>query len=46
MTSNLGSHYIAERAAKGTAEIDEGTRRLVTDALRTHFKPEFLNRVD
>jgi ATP-dependent Clp protease ATP-binding subunit ClpB len=24
----------------------EGRRRLVMDALRQHFRPEFLNRVD
>jgi ATP-dependent Clp protease ATP-binding subunit ClpB len=46
MTSNLGSHYIAERAVREAADIDEGTRRLVMDALRAHFPPEFLNRVD
>jgi ATP-dependent Clp protease ATP-binding subunit ClpB len=45
MTSNLGSQYIAERAAGGD-DLDDGTRRLVLDALRGHFKPEFLNRVD
>jgi ATP-dependent Clp protease ATP-binding subunit ClpB len=26
--------------------IDEGTRRQVTEALREHFRPEFLNRID
>src|SRR5205814_3009377 len=26
--------------------MDEGTRRQVMDALREHFRPEFLNRVD
>ena len=46
MTSNVGSHYIAERAVRGDAELDEGTRRQLTEALRQHFKPEFLNRVD
>jgi ATP-dependent Clp protease ATP-binding subunit ClpB len=46
MTSNLGSHHIAERASRGATELDEGTRRHVTDALRAHFPPEFLNRVD
>src|SRR5678815_5639994 len=46
MTSNVGSHYIAERAVRGEAELDEGVRRELTDALRQHFKPEFLNRVD
>jgi ATP-dependent Clp protease ATP-binding subunit ClpB len=46
MTSNLGSQFIAERARQEATELDEGTRRLVIDALRTHFPPEFLNRVD
>jgi ATP-dependent Clp protease ATP-binding subunit ClpB len=46
MTSNLGSHYIAERMRRDATELDEGTRRLVMDALREHFRPEFLNRVD
>ena len=47
MTSNLGSQYIAERrepTARG--DIDEGTRRQVMEALREHFRPEFLNRID
>jgi ATP-dependent Clp protease ATP-binding subunit ClpB len=46
MTSNLGSHVIAERTRQDATELDEGTRRLVVDALRAHFPPEFLNRVD
>jgi len=46
MTSNLGSQFIAERAMREAIELDEGTRRLVMDALRAHFPPEFLNRVD
>ncbi|PYK53870.1 MAG: ATP-dependent chaperone ClpB, partial [Verrucomicrobia bacterium] len=40
MTSNIGSQYIMEEESK------EARRRLVTDALRAHFRPEFLNRVD
>jgi ATP-dependent Clp protease ATP-binding subunit ClpB len=39
MTSNLGSQYLAD-------EVTEGARRRVTDALREHFRPEFLNRID
>jgi len=39
MTSNLGSQYM-------TGEVTEGTRRQVIDALRDHFRPEFLNRID
>jgi ATP-dependent Clp protease ATP-binding subunit ClpB len=46
MTSNLGSQYLAERAQRSTRDLDEGTKRLVTDALREHFRPEFLNRID
>jgi ATP-dependent Clp protease ATP-binding subunit ClpB len=46
MTSNLGSQHIAEAAASGEDALTEGVRRLVTEALRQHFRPEFLNRVD
>ena len=46
MTSNVGSHYIAERALRGQTELDLDTERLLTDALRQQFKPEFLNRID
>jgi ATP-dependent Clp protease ATP-binding subunit ClpB len=46
MTSNVGSPLIAERAARGQTELEESVRRQLTDALRQHFKPEFLNRVD
>jgi ATP-dependent Clp protease ATP-binding subunit ClpB len=40
MTSNIGSQYITEE------ESSAGRERLVMDALRQHFRPEFLNRVD
>jgi ATP-dependent Clp protease ATP-binding subunit ClpB len=39
MTSNIGSQYL-------TGEVTEGVRRQVTEALREHFRPEFLNRID
>jgi len=39
MTSNLGSQYL-------TGDVTEGVRRQVTEALREHFRPEFLNRID
>jgi ATP-dependent Clp protease ATP-binding subunit ClpB len=47
MTSNLGSHFIAE-AQQDTSrdELPEGVRRQVTEALRQHFRPEFINRID
>ena len=40
MTSNIGSQYIME--VRDEAEM----RQKVMEALRFHFKPEFLNRVD
>jgi ATP-dependent Clp protease ATP-binding subunit ClpB len=53
MTSNLGSHLLAESALQSglitearEGAISEGTRREVMDALRAHFRPEFLNRID
>jgi len=47
MTSNLGSHFIAEaQQGSGRDELPEGVRRQVTDALRQQFRPEFINRVD
>jgi ATP-dependent Clp protease ATP-binding subunit ClpB len=45
MTSNIGSHYIAETVVKGEP-LTEGIKREVMDALRAHFRPEFINRVD
>ncbi len=42
MTSNIGSQYITELAGKD----DEEMERRVMEALQTHFRPEFLNRVD
>jgi ATP-dependent Clp protease ATP-binding subunit ClpB len=45
MTSNLGSHLLAEQSAEGRP-ISEGTRRQLLETLRAHFKPEFLNRID
>ena len=40
MTSNIGSQYIAEAASEAQM------RDKVMEALKLHFKPEFLNRVD
>jgi ATP-dependent Clp protease ATP-binding subunit ClpB len=40
MTSNIGSQYILD-----VTDRKERNRR-VMDALRAHFRPEFLNRVD
>jgi ATP-dependent Clp protease ATP-binding subunit ClpB len=46
MTSNAGSHLIAEAVGTGQTALTEGTRRQVLDVLRAQFRPEFLNRVD
>lgn len=46
MTSNLGSQFIAEQADSTGRDLSETVRQQVTEALRAHFKPEFLNRID
>ncbi len=46
MTSNVGSHRIADEALAGRTALDESLRRDLTEALRQHFRPEFLNRID
>ncbi|MDP1892180.1 MAG: AAA family ATPase, partial [Gemmatimonadaceae bacterium] len=42
MTSNIGSQWILEQGTEDWALVETQ----VTQALRGHFKPEFLNRVD
>jgi ATP-dependent Clp protease ATP-binding subunit ClpB len=42
MTSNIGSQFILEHGTDDWAVIEAQ----VTSALRQHFRPEFLNRVD
>ncbi|MEA5581279.1 ATP-dependent chaperone ClpB [Nodularia harveyana UHCC-0300] len=44
MTSNIGSEYILDLS--GDDNKYEMMQTRVTDALRSHFRPEFLNRVD
>lgn len=44
MTSNIGSEHILDVA--GDDERYEEMQRRVMGALRSHFRPEFLNRVD
>ncbi|CAL1690105.1 Chaperone protein ClpB [Brevundimonas subvibrioides] len=43
MTSNLGSDALANQA---DGEDVEAVRPYVMDAVRAHFRPEFLNRID
>ncbi|HYG74324.1 MAG TPA: ATP-dependent chaperone ClpB [Planctomycetota bacterium] len=40
-TSNLGAHFLAEMETVG----EKKTLALVNEAVRAHFKPEFLNRL-
>ncbi|OLN23829.1 ATP-dependent chaperone ClpB [Domibacillus antri] len=44
MTSNIGSSHLLEAGGKG--EIPEEAKKNVMMQLRSHFRPEFLNRVD
>jgi ATP-dependent Clp protease ATP-binding subunit ClpB len=41
MTSNLGSREI-----QSASLVDTPIKDMITDVLRNHFKPEFLNRID
>jgi len=55
LTSNLGSEYInrlekkigfaRENASEVTADFEE-VKRKITESLKNHFRPEFLNRLD
>jgi ATP-dependent Clp protease ATP-binding subunit ClpB len=46
MTSNIGSHLILEYRGQTEGDQYERMKEGVLDALRRHFTPEFLNRVD
>ena len=46
MTSNVGSAAIAATNARAGDAAYEQMKREVTEALRSQFRPEFLNRVD
>ena len=43
LTSNLGGEFLA---AQGDEDGVEEARPMVMDAVRRHFRPEFLNRID
>lgn len=45
MTSNIGSSYLLEGMDQKGVISDEANRQ-VMEALRAHFRPEFLNRLD
>ena len=44
MTSNLGSEHILEGIENG--EISPAAREMTDRLLKSHFRPEFLNRID
>jgi len=47
MTSNIGSHHLLDEAVLGgEGQISDTARNAVMADLRSHFRPEFLNRVD
>lgn len=49
MTSNIGSQHILDyqlRAGESGDEAYDSMKDQVLDALRKHFRPEFLNRID
>jgi ATP-dependent Clp protease ATP-binding subunit ClpB len=45
MTSNIGSEHLLEGVTPD-GEIKSEARAMVMSSLRSHFRPEFLNRVD
>jgi ATP-dependent Clp protease ATP-binding subunit ClpB len=47
MTSNLGTEYILGEGTEHAGDaLDDETREQIEDVLRSHFRPEFLNRID
>jgi ATP-dependent Clp protease ATP-binding subunit ClpB len=49
LTSNLGTAELAaveERRDLAPEEREHTSQKVITEALRTHFRPEFLNRLD
>ncbi|MFI8593945.1 ATP-dependent chaperone ClpB [Microbacterium sp. NPDC078428] len=45
MTSNLGSEYLLDGVTPD-GEVEPEARGMVMGSLRSHFRPEFLNRID
>jgi ATP-dependent Clp protease ATP-binding subunit ClpB len=44
MTSNLGASFLNASSSEGP--ISSETKELVHGAIRSHFAPEFINRID
>ena len=45
LTSNIGAQYLLDGIGED-GEIDDDALSMVTNELRMHFRPEFLNRLD
>ncbi len=45
MTSNIGAQYLLD-GIRDDGTIDDEATGMVTEELRAHFRPEFLNRLD
>eukprot|EP01119_Soliformovum_irregulare_P013267 TRINITY_DN3519_c0_g1_i1.p1 TRINITY_DN3519_c0_g1~~TRINITY_DN3519_c0_g1_i1.p1 ORF type:complete len:885 (+),score=322.13 TRINITY_DN3519_c0_g1_i1:72-2726(+) len=46
MTSNLGAEHLLKKDALQNNRLTEATRDKVMNTVRSHFRPEFLNRLD
>jgi ATP-dependent Clp protease ATP-binding subunit ClpB len=46
MTSNIGSHRILQYKGSFIGEVYDRMKEAVLEEMRSHFRPEFLNRVD
>jgi ATP-dependent Clp protease ATP-binding subunit ClpB len=45
MTSNIGAQFLLE-GVDSQGDIRDGAKKQVMEALRAHFRPELLNRID
>ena len=46
MTSNVGSRFIVDAPIEKDGSISRSAKEAVMSELRSHFKPEFINRID
>ena len=46
LTSNLGSEYLLDGIDEKTGEVTPDAQEKVAELLKSHFRPEFLNRLD
>lgn len=45
LTSNIGAHFLLDGVDKN-GDLQDSARKSVLEALRSHFRPELLNRID